>query len=302
MGKYITLTKVAMGYEPPEFVSQRIFPELGVPGSPLEIKKFGKEMFKQYMSRRAMFAASNIVRMGKVDYLYVRIEPRDQVRQFDKEHEPTNEKPDKNQMTKEAKQGVLLDVEIDNSERMFTAANYPTGHKIVLSGTDQFSDLTNSQPIQVIDEGMQAVSRKIGKKPNLMLLPEDVFHIIKWHSQLKMKSLTGDETAATLDHLKDRFSIERIEIASSLKLNETTNEFDWIWSKHILLMYVNPNPNPNVKEMSFGYRLREKGYPFVDDDIEGIDKTKIEAVRYNDKFEDTILCAEAAYFIQDAIA
>jgi hypothetical protein len=302
MSKYITLTKVALGYEPPEFVSQRIFPEIPVQGTPLEVKKFGKEMFKQYMSRRGMFAASNIIRMGKPEYLYVRIEPRDQVRQFDKEHEPTNEKPDKVQMSKEAKTGVSLDVEIDNSERVFNIDNYPTGHKITLSGTDQFSDYINSEPIQVVDEGMQAVSRKIGKRPNLMLLPEDVFHEIKWHPQLCMKSLTGQETAATLDYLKERFSIERIEIASSLKLNESTGEFDWIWSTHLLLMYVNPNPKPSVREKSFGYRLREKGYPFIDDDIEGIDKTKIEAVRYNDKFEDTVLCAEAAYFIKDAIA
>lgn len=302
MPQYITLKNVAMGYEPPEFVSQRIFPEITAEGTPLEVKKFGKEIFKQYMSRRAMFAASNIARMGKPDYLYVRLEPRDQVRQFDKEHEPTNEKPDKEQMTKEAKAGVFLDVEVENAERLFDINNYPTGNKITLSGTDQFSDYTNSQPIQVVDEGMQAVSSKIGKKPNLLLLPEDVFHKLKWHPQLCMKSLTGQETAATLEYLKEKFSIERIEIASSLKLNESTDEFEKIWSKDMLLMYVNPNPKPTVREMSFGYRLREKGYPTVDNDIEGIDKTKIEAYRYNDKFEDVILAAEAAYFINEAIA
>ncbi len=302
MPQYITLTNVTLGYEPPGFVSERIFPLISVPGTPLEVKKFGKEMFKQYMSRRALLAASNIVKTTRPEYLYVRIEPRDQVRMFDKEHEPTNEQPDKAQMSKEAKTGVTLDVEIDNASRLFNLSNYPTGNKITLSGTDQFSDYTNSEPIQVVDEGMQAVSKKIGKKPNCMLLPEDVFHIIKWHPQLCQKSLTGQDTAATVDYLKEKFSVERIEIASSLKLNETTNEFEWIFSKHILLLYVNPNPTPNVREMSFGYRLREKGYPFVDDDVAGLDKTKITAVRYNEKFEDVVLAAEAGYFIKDAIA
>jgi len=302
MPQYITLKNVALGYEPVGFVSERIFPLITVEGTPLEVKKFGKEMFKQYMSRRAMFAASNIVRTSRPEYLYVRIEPRDQVRMFDKEHEPTNEQPDKTQMTKEAKTGVYLDVEIDNASRLFNINNYPTGNKITLSGTDQFSDYTNSEPIQVVDEGMQAVSKKIGKKPNCMLLPEDVFNVIKWHPQLCMKSLTGQETAATIDYLKEKFSIERIEIASSLKLNETSGDFEWIFSKHIELMYVNPNPNPSVREMSFGYRLQEKGYPYVDDEIEGLDKTKVTAVRYNEKFEDVILAAEAAYFIKDAIA
>lgn len=302
MPQYITLKRVALGYEPPEFISHRIFPEITVPGTPLEVKKFGKEMFKQYMSRRAMFAASNVVRMGKPDYLYVRIEPRDQVRMFDKEHEPTTEQPDKVQMTKEAKFGVTLDIEIDNATRLFDVNNYPTGHKITLSGTDQFSDFTNSQPIEVVDEGKQAVSGKIGKEPNVMVLPKDVFNIIKRHPELEIKSLTGQETAATIERLKERLEIEDIVIGASLKLNETTNQFEQIWSTDILLLYVNPNPKPNVKEMSFGYRLRQKGYPFVDDDIEGLDKTKITAVRYNEKCEDVILAAEAAYFINEAIA
>lgn len=302
MPQYITLKRVVQGYEPPGMISPRIFPEIQVQGTPLEYKKFGKEMFKQYMSRRAMFAASNVAGIGKPDYLYVRLEPRDQIRRYDKEHEPTNEQPDKVQMTKEAKAGVYLDIEIENATRLFNAANHPTGHKIVLSGTDQFSDFTNSQPIEVIDDGMQVVSGKIGKVPNKMLLPRDVFFKIKRHPQLEIKSLTGQETAATIEYLQERFQIEEIIIADSLKLNETTNQFENIWSKHILLLYVNPNPKPNVREMSFGYRLREKGYPKVDDDIPGIDKTKITAVRFNEKCEDVILAAEAAYFIQDAIA
>ena len=292
----------ALGYEPPEFISQRIFPGIKVPGTPLELKKFGKEMFQQYMSRRAMFAASNVAEMGKPDYLYVRIEPRDQVRRFDKEHEPTNTQPDKVQMTKEAKFGINLDIEIDNATRLFDIDNYPTGHKITLSATDQFSDLTNSQPIEVIDEGKQVVSRKIGKDPNLMVLPKDVFNVIKRHPELEIKSLVGQETAATIERLKERFEIEDIVLGTSLKLNETTNAFEYIWSTDILLLYVNPSPKPSVKEMSFGYRLRQEGYPFVDDDIEGIDKTKIEAIRYNEKCEDVILAAEAAYFINEAIA
>lgn len=304
MPEYITLKRIVQGYEPPEFVSGRIFPEIKVPGTPLRLKKFGKDMFKRYQSRRAELASSNIVGMVGPEYLDVTIEPRDNVRQFDKEHTDTPITNDlKIRLAKLAKQGVMMDVEIENAERLFDVNNYPTGNKITLSGTDQFSDFTNSEPIQVVDDAKITMSKKIGKEPNLMTLPKDVFDKIKWHPQLMVKSVTGEDTAATIERLQERFGIEEIVIAASLKLNETTNEFEWIWTKDIFLGYVNPNPKPSVEEISFGYRLRIEGYPKVDDGPDDkIDRTKIEAKRYNDRFEDAILGAEAGYLIKAAIA
>jgi len=301
MPSYITLTKLALGYEPPETISGQIFPTITVEGSPIEIKKFGKELFKRYMTRRGMFAASNVAKTNRPDYIYVKLEPRDFVVEFDREHEPTNEQPDKEHMTKEAKGAVFLDVEADNGERLLNPENFPTGNKSLLSGTDKFTDFVNSQPLEVVDAGKDVIADKIGKEPNLMVIPKNVLTRIIRHPQLEIKSLTGQITAATVEYLKERFQIENILIGRSLKLNESTNEFVPIWSTHIALMYRNPNPNPSVREMSFGYRLQQKGYPFIDDDIEGIDKKKIEAVRYNDKFEDVVLCAEAGYLIQNAI-
>lgn len=304
MSKYLTLTRVVLGFQPKGYVSTAIFPEITVQGSPFECKRFGKEMFKRQHTKRAELANSNISDSSKIFYDNYKLQPRDCVKEVDKEHTPTNELQDKiSRLPVAAKEAVLMDIEIDNAERLTNINNYPTGNKITLSGTDQFNDFTNSTPQQVIDASCFAISKKIGNRPNVMILPEDVFQVIKWHPQLKIAStLTGQSQAATLQHLQDKFSIEKIVIASSLTLNESTNEFDFIFSKDIILAYVNPNPQPSKEEMSFGYRFREQGYPFVDDDIAGIDKTKKEARRYNDKFDDIIICGEAGYLVKGAVA
>jgi hypothetical protein len=304
MPEYITSKRIVQGYQPPEFISHLVFPELTEPGSPIKVKKFGKEMFKRFHTKRANLANSNFILPGKIDYIEMSLQPRDAVAEIDKEHTNTIELPAlKVRLPKQAKSSVMMDIEIEDAQRLTDTANYPTGNKITLSGTDQFNDHDNSQPIQVVDDGMYAVSKKIGQNPNLMVIPEDVFKIIKWHPHLAIKStVTGQTEAATIQQLQAKFSIRKIVIAKGLKLNETTNVFEYIWSKDIIFMYVNPNPKPDKEEMSFGYRIREKGYPKVDNDIAGVDKKNKIAYRYKDKFDDVILCAEAAYLIKAAIA
>jgi hypothetical protein len=303
MSIYVTLGRLVMGITPEGFVSERIFPRLDVPGNPVKVKKFGKKDFKHWHTRRAEHANSNISTIEKPDWDYLQLNPRDSVKTIDKEYTPTVMMPDMiNHLPIMAKHTVWTDTEIENRDRLFTAANYPTGSKITLSGTDQFDDYTNSQPIEVIDDAITKISNLTGKKPNRMLLPEDVFKKIKFHPELCIKLLNGQTEAATIEQLKQKFGVEEIIIPGARYYNESTEILEAIWSKSIALFYSNPSPNPNVLEMSFGYRLQMPGYPFVDDEIAGIDKKKQEARRYNDMFEDAVLCAEAGYLIENAIS
>lgn len=305
MSKFITLTRIVQGYSDPNFTTSDIlFPPINnVQGSPLQVKKFGDEVFMRFVTRRAELAGSNIGDTGDSDYLYFKLAPRDFAKQFDKEHAPTHDVTDKSaSLAKNAKLTVWMDREVENAERLLNPANYPTGHKIALSGTDQFGDYTNSDPVKVVDAGAQVVKGKIGRKPNTLVIPDDVFQILRWHPKLaNVHPITGDTEPADIARLKAKFDIERIEIADGLVLDEDLGKRVPIWSKSLLYFYVNPSPTPTEQELSFGYCFRQKGYPFVDDEVEGIDKTKIEVKRYNDKFEDVILCAEAAYLIQNAI-
>ena len=304
MSKYITYSRLVLGYQPKNFISDIIFPVLTVSGSPIKIRTFGKEMFRRFFTRRAELANSNISGIGKGDYVYATLDPRDSVKQIDKEHTPTVDLEDsKGRLPITAKHAVWFDREIENADRLSDTNNYPTGNKITMTGTDQFNDYENSQPIQVVDDAMYAVSQKIGNTPNTMIIPEDVFKVIKWHPDLAIVTSNSSQVqAATIAQLQEKFSIDQVVIARGLKLNEDTDQFEYIYSKVIIMAYINPSPTPSREELSFSYCFREKGYPFVDDDIEGVDKQKKIAYRYNDKFDDFIVCGEAAYLINAAIA
>jgi hypothetical protein len=300
--KYVTLTKIVRGFRPNKFISDKILPLIMVDGSPLKLKTFGKEMFKLYQTLRAKYADSNILRVEPGGELLVELKVRDAVGLIDKEYEATKElKELEIRAAKKGQEAILLNLEVINAAMIQDAASYPTGNKITLSGTDQWNDYTNSTPVKDVYDGKQAVSSKIGEEPNTMVLPKDVFDVIIWHPELKtVHPVTGQSQPATLETLKARFGIDNILLGNSKKLDEANDVFESIWTKDVELLYVNPNPNPNEEDVSFGYRFRQKGYPYVDD--YEANKGKVEGRRSNDKVSDVILGSSAGYIIKAAIA
>jgi len=305
MSVYITETRVVMGYTPKELVSPFLFPELKVSGSPIEMRKFGDEMFKRWHTKRARLADSNVAGTGGVSYIPVTLLPRDLVKKIDKEHTPTRELDlAAKRLGPEAKRAVELDAEVDNRDRLYDVDNWPTGHKVVLSGTDQFTDFTNSDPENVFDTAIETIRKKTGEKPNFCLLPGDVFNVLKKHPKMKTIYTTGETEYATIERLQKKLGIERIEVPYCMVLDESDPanpiKVD-IWSTHIVIAYVNPNPSPNREEMSFGYRYRENGYPKMDDESKEIDPKIHIGRRFADKFDDFVTCQEAGYLIRDTI-
>jgi hypothetical protein len=300
--KYVTLTKIVRGFRPNKYLSDKVFPQIMVDGSPLKLKTFGKDMFKLYETLRAKYANSNILRVESSGELMVELEVRDAVGLIDKEHEATKElKELEIRAAKKGQEAILLNLEVINATMVQDAATYPTGNKITLSGTDQWNDYANSTPVKDVYDGKKAVSDKIGEEPNTMVLPKDVFDVIIWHPEVKtVHPTTGQSQPATLETLKARFGIDNILVGNSKKLDEANDIFDPIWTKDVELLFVNPNPNPNEEDVSFGYRFRQKGYPYVDD-FEA-NKGKVEGRRSNDKVTDTILGSSAGYIIKAAIA
>ena len=66
-----------------------------------------------------------------------------------------------------------------------TAGNYPTGNKVTLSGTSQWSDYSGtSDPCADIETAKEAVRAKIGKRPNTVAMGAAVWAKLRLHPKI----------------------------------------------------------------------------------------------------------------------
>lgn len=300
--EYITLTRIIRDYMKNEFVAGRILPEIKVPGFPLKVKTWGKGMFLLFATLRAKYANSNIIRIDKSGELLIDAVTHDLVASIDIENEATLDLPEqKARAAKRAQEGVLLKREADLAAVLQDLDTYPSGNKTTLSGTSQWSDLTNSEPVKDVYAAKKAVFDKIGVDPNLIVIPKGVFDEIRFHPKLAtFEPQSAQWIPATEETLKARFGVNNIVIAQSKKLNETDSTFVQLWDNTVILLYVNPNPTPDQQDVSFGYCFRENKYPYIDD--KDIEPGKVIGIRSNDKRNDCILAPEAGYLFTGVIS
>ena len=176
---------------------------------------------------------------------------------------------------------------------------------VTLSGTDQYNDYANSDPIGDFTTAIEAIADKVGIEPNVAIMSRKVFRTLKYHpailSSLGFKDnrpggLTEDEMAKAMD--VDTLLIGRAVFNDS-KLGQADN-IQPVWGKHIVFA-VAPS-SAGLEQVSLGYRLQLAGQQPrqvfktpVDEPI-GAKKVIVQ-----DEYEQLLSNVSAAYLIKDAI-
>lgn len=137
-------------------------------------------------------------------------------------------------------------IELDRERRVAAvvqnAANYAAGRKVTLAGTDQFSDFANSDPVGVIEAGMEGT---LVFRPNTICMGRPVWSSLKRHPQL-IKAVKGglsDEGFITRAQFAELFEIdpERFLVGEAW-LNSAAKGQDvslqHVWGKSIQLLYI----------------------------------------------------------------
>ena len=273
------LSEVARGYSNNAFVAQHLFPEITSEKEKIDIFEFNKEAFNLYDTERAIRANSNV------------ISP-----QGFKKHTTTLAEHDLLQLhaTNVVTEGLKLKLEKQCADLAQDANKYPTGNKILLSGTSCFTD-ENSDPQGVIDDAKDAVSSKIAQDPNTMIIGQAAWKTLKKHPQLKGLISDNLNKLVTINLLKEIFEIENIFIGKSIFADKDGN-FVRIWQDNIVLAYV-PNLGNSRTEYdpSYGYTVRKKDALQIDEyQKEG---NKVKYIRATDIYTPFLVGAEAGYLI-----
>ncbi len=151
---------------------------------------------------------------------------------------------------------MLLNREIALQQLIFGAGSAVPN--TALSGTSQWSDFTDSDPIVAVDAQKEVVLKGCTKIPNTLLLSFDVFQKVRNHPSVidRVKYVEKADQLNEQD-LASAFGVGQVIVAKGL--NQTSHEgqadaLDYIWKNSALLFYRPPAIGLRVISLSANFR------------------------------------------------
>jgi hypothetical protein len=311
-----TLTNISLGYANQQFIADQIFPIVPRDTDTGDFYGSGKEMFTRESDIRGMKDRANAIDHDYRKFSYSAVE-----------HSLLEELPEK--LLQQARvsgiagvvnlerdasnlvtQKLALGREIDFATQLRNTANYASGNSVTLSGTAQWSDYTNSDPVTAVEGYNQVVLDKIGMPPNLAIIPRSVMRKLRYHPQLLNKlGTTPNLKRLAVSEIADLFEVDRILVPDVIYNTAPADLGDTfttspVWGKDVMLLRVADRVGLN--QLSFGYLFRVR-YPTNNNLLaefrswEEKDR-RISVVEGNYMEDRMIALPEAGYLIKAAIA
>lgn len=183
-------------------------------------------------------------------------------------------------------------------------ATYPTTQRIVLSGTSQFNDYVNSNPIGVIKSAMEGT---LVFRPNKLVMGFGVWSWLSAHPQIVNAVKGGLTTAGIVT--KEQF-MALFEGLNEILVGEAyldaaawgqAPQLQRVWGNHIAAIHVNPQATPQTG-VTFGFTAKygsEIAGSREDPDV-GLQGGRV--VRVGNRVRELVVASNAGFLIQNAVA
>lgn len=187
------------------------------------------------------------------------------------------------------------------------AANYSSGRKVALSGTDRFSDYANSDPIGVIKT---ACDSTLIYRPNTMVMGREAWSKLSSHPDI-VNAIKGNVTSqgiVTMAEVANLFAGEGISQvlvgdawANVAKKGQPVS-LQRSWGKHIALLHVNPMAAVEGGGITFGMtaELGRRIAGRIEDEDVGLQGGV--RIRAGERVKELIIAPDVGYLIQNAVA
>ncbi|WP_170432965.1 major capsid protein [Ruegeria arenilitoris] len=298
------LTEVARGYSHPDRVGHVLFPRVEVSARGGRILQFGKESFRKINIRRAPGAQTQRVSFGYEGDPFVLVQDSLDV-PVPREHMQDALKVPGIDLGKRAvnlgMQTATLNLEIQQSEIASDPNNYSADQKLVLAGTDKWSNL-DSDPEATVRDAKETVRKACGVEPNRMVIPNQGFNALKFHPKIVERFKYTSAESITAKMLANLFDLEELAVGKGVYMDQNAAEdapFEDIWGNNAILAYAPQDPK-GFEEPSFGYTYALTNHPFVEKPIwdNGV-KSWVYGVTY--ERQPVLAGASAGFLIQNII-
>ena len=200
---------------------------------------------------------------------------------------------------------ILLNEEKAAANTVFASANYDTGLRVTNSGDSQWSDFTNSTPIDQILAALDSDDLLV--RPNKMVIGQKAYTKLRQHPKVAAAIYkNGTETGVvTRQAIADLFELDEVIVGSYLQNTAQkgqTPSMSRIWGKHCALIHDDPSGMPNGMGVStFGcFKWYDLEVVQFDDEKRGAQGGTTVRVRKAYKFKS--IAKNSGYFIQNAVA
>jgi hypothetical protein len=297
------LTAVARGYESQfPLVSDVLFPVVPVTQRGGTIITFGREQFQVIDTRRAPGADTKSIDIGYGKGTYSLVDNRLMGKVPLEIMDEASVVPgiDLASATITVVQNKMsLEREVNAAALARAAGAYAAGNKVTLAGADLWTAST-SVPFINIEAAKEAVRKKIGRRPNVMVLGPAVLSALRIHPNVLDKlSTSTDRTPATVAQLQALFEIDRI--VEGQAITDTAGMFSDVWGNDAVLAYVTPKSLQEMGSQNFGYTYQLTGRPVVEEAY--LDRAK-NSFMYpvSDASQVVLTSADSGYLIKSAVA
>lgn len=135
---------------------------------------------------------------------------------------------------------ILLDREVRVANTVFNAANYLAGQQQTLSGTSQWSDYANSNPLNVL---LSALDTPL-VRPNKLIIGRAGWTALRQHPKVVQAVYKSQQSAGTIsrEQLAELLELEEICIGSAFVNTARKGQpaaYNRTWGKHAALIYSN---------------------------------------------------------------
>src|SRR5437762_4912330 len=177
------LTNVSLGYQNADFYAERLLPLLPVQKQSGRYWVFGKEKFQRYETiRRAGDEARQIAAWSLSNNPYFCDDHALKDSIADEERANSDGTDLEISTTENLTNAILLDLEI-RAFNLVMGASSPVPNT-TLSGTSQWSDYVNSDPISAVEAQKTTIKKATAKTPNTLALSYPVFAALRQHPKI----------------------------------------------------------------------------------------------------------------------
>ncbi len=180
---------------------------------------------------------------------------------------------------------------------------------VTLSGINQWSDFTNSDPIKDVDTAHATIQQNTGVRGNTLIVGQQVHDKLKEHPKLLDKYKHTGIGILSPEQVRDSLGLTRYLVGGAVKITSNVEAASitsaYVWGKSALLLYRPENA---------GLRVPSAGYTFVWAGLPGgggfdvpitvvrEDSRDRDIVRGRHAFDHKVTGTDLGYFISAAVA
>lgn len=299
------LTAIVMGYANAELIADLVLPRVQVGAEQFHYTVYGREDFRLTNDVVGRTGRVSEVEFGGtqmdgsvIDHGLETPIPQSDI---DAAAKMTNYDPKKNAAMK-LRKSVALNREERAANLVFASANYPTGNKETLSGTGQWSDYSNSTPLEDILDARESMFWL----PNTAVMGSEVANKLRRHPDMikAFHGTLGDKGSVPLSFLAEQFEVERILVGRAFRNSANKGQAESlgrIWGKHFALLRIEPNLT-DTDEATFGMSPVYGTPVAMEDKDADIGLRGGTRIRVGESINEMVTTGEYGYFIEDAVA